>query len=166
MSLLSPEPGLLFWMMLSFGIVLFVLAKYGFPIILKMVETRRNYIEESLQSARKAQEELAQVKETGEALLANTRKEQALILKETTRKKDILIEQAREEARLEAEKIIVAARDQIYAEKEEAIRSIRNEVSRLSVDLAERILREKLITNEDQMGMIDRLLDEIEISKS
>lgn len=166
MSLLSPEPGLLFWMMLSFGIVLFVLAKYGFPIILKMVETRRNYIEESLQSARKAQEELAQVKETGEALLANTRKEQALILKETTRKKDILIEQAREEARLEAEKIIVAARDQIYAEKEEAIRSIRNEVSRLSVDLAERVLREKLITNEDQMGMIDRLLDEIEISKS
>lgn len=166
MSLLSPEPGLLFWMMLSFGIVLFVLAKYGFPIILKMVETRRNYIEESLQSARKAQEELAQVKETGEALLANTRKEQALILKETTRKKDILIEQAREEARLEAEKIIVAARDQIYAEKEEAIRSIRNEVSRLSIDLAERILREKLITNEDQMGMIDRLLDEIEISKS
>lgn len=166
MSLLSPEPGLLFWMMLSFGIVLFVLAKYGFPIILKMVETRHNYIEESLQSARKAQEELAQVKETGEALLANTRKEQALILKETTRKKDILIEQAREEARLEAEKIIVAARDQIYAEKEEAIRSIRNEVSRLSVDLAERVLREKLITNEDQMGMIDRLLDEIEISKS
>lgn len=166
MSLLSPEPGLLFWMMLSFGIVLFVLAKYGFPIILKMVETRHNYIEESLQSARKAQEELAQVKETGEALLANTRKEQALILKETTRKKDILIEQAREEARLEAEKIIVAARDQIYAEKEEAIRSIRNEVSRLSIDLAERILREKLITNEDQMGMIDRLLDEIEISKS
>lgn len=166
MSLLSPEPGLLFWMMLSFGIVLFVLAKYGFPIILKMVETRHNYIEESLQSARKAQEELAQVKETGEALLANTRKEQALILKETTRKKDILIEQAREEARLEAEKIIVAARDQIYAEKEEAIRSIRNEVSRLSIDLAERVLREKLITNEDQMGMIDRLLDEIEISKS
>ena len=166
MSLLSPEPGLLFWMMLSFGIVLFVLAKYGFPIILKMVETRRNYIEESLQSARKAQEELARVKETGEALLAHTRKEQALILKETARKKDILIEQAREEARLEAEKIIVAARDQIYAEKEEAIRSIRNEVSRLSVDLAERVLREKLITNEDQMGMIDRLLDEIEISKS
>ena len=166
MSLLSPEPGLLFWMMLSFGIVLFVLAKYAFPIILKMVDTRHNYIEESLQSARKAQEELARVKETGEALLANTRKEQALILKETTRKKNILIEQAREEARLEAEKIIVSAREQIHAEKEEAIRSIRNEVSRLSVDLAERILREKLTTNEDQMRMIDRLLDEIEISKS
>ncbi len=166
MSLLSPEPGLLFWMMLSFGIVLFVLAKYGFPIILKMVDTRHNYIEESLQSARKAQEELARVKETSEALLAHTRKEQALILKETARKKDILIEQAREEARLEAEKIIVTARDQIHAEKEEAILSIRKEVSRLSIDLAERILRDKLITNEDQMGMIDRLLDEIEISKS
>lgn len=166
MSLLSPEPGLLFWMMLSFGIVLLVLAKYGFPVILKMVDTRHNYIEESLRSARKAQEELARVKETGEALLVNTRKEQAEILKETIRKKDVLIEKAREEARTEAEKIIAAARDQIHAEKEVAIRSIRNEVSRLSVDLAERILREKLVTNEDQMGMIDRLLDEIEISKS
>ena len=118
MSLLSPEPGLLFWMMLSFGIVLLVLAKYGFPVILKMVDTRHNYIEESLRSARKAQEELARVKETGEALLANTRKEQAEILKETIRKKDVLIEKAKEEARTEAEKIIAAARDQIHAEKE------------------------------------------------
>lgn len=166
MSLLSPEPGLLFWMMLSFGIVLFVLVKYGFPIILKMVDTRHNYIEESLRSARKAQEELARVKETGEALLAKTRKEQAEILKETSQKKELMIEKAREEARVEAEKIIVAARDQIHAEKEEAIRSIRNEVSRLSIDLTERILREKLVTNEDQMRMIDRLLDEVEISKS
>lgn len=166
MSLLSPEPGLLFWMMLSFGIVLFVLAKYGFPIILKMVDTRHNYIEESLQSARKAQEELARINETGEALLAKTRKEQAEILKETLLKKEHMMEKAREEARVEAEKIIVAARHQIHAEKEEALRSIRNEVSRLSVDLTERILREKLVTNEDQMRMIDRLLDEVEISKS
>lgn len=166
MSLLSPDPGLLFWMLLSFGIVLFVLGKYGFPIILKMVDKRHNYIEESLQYAREAQEELAKVKETGEALLAQTRKEQALILKETARKNDILIEYAKEEARKEADKIIIAARNQIQAEKEESIRTIRNEVSRLSIDLAERILREKLITNEDQMRIIDRLIEEIEISKS
>ena len=118
MSLLSPEPGLLFWMMLSFGIVLFVLGKYGFPVILKMVDKRYNYIEESLQSARKAQEELARVKETGEALLIQARKDQALILKETARKNEILIVQAREEAQKEAEKIIIAARNQIQTEKE------------------------------------------------
>jgi F-type H+-transporting ATPase subunit b len=166
MSLLSPEPGLLFWMMLSFGIVLFVLGKYGFPVILKMVDKRYNYIEESLQSARKAQEELARVKETGEALLIQARKDQALILKETARKNEILIVQAREEAQKEAEKIIIAARNQIQTEKEEAIRSIRNEVSRLSIDLTERILREKLSTNEDQLRLIDRLFEEIEISNS
>ena len=166
MSLLSPEPGLLFWMMLSFGIVLFVLGKYGFPVILKMVDKRYNYIEESLQSARKAQEELARVKETGEALLIQARKDQALILKETARKNEILIVQAREEAQKEAEKIIIAARNQIQTEKEEAIRSIRNEVSRLSIDLTERILREKLSTNEEQLRLIDRLFEEIEISNS
>jgi F-type H+-transporting ATPase subunit b len=153
-------------MMLSFGIVLFVLGKYGFPVILKMVDKRYNYIEESLQSARKAQEELARVKETGEALLIQARKDQALILKETARKNEILIVQAREEAQKEAEKIIIAARNQIQTEKEEAIRSIRNEVSRLSIDLTERILREKLSTNEDQLRLIDRLFEEIEISNS
>src|SRR5690606_25428543 len=110
MSLLSPEPGLLFWMMLSFGIVLFVLGKYGFPVILNMVDKSYNYIEESLQSARKAQEELARVKETGEALLIQARKDQAFSLKETARKNESLIVQAREEAQKEAEKIIIAPR--------------------------------------------------------
>ena len=82
MSLLTPEPGLLFWMLISFGITVFLLVKFGFPMILKSVEKRKNYIEESLLAARKAHEELAGIKETSEAILAQTRKEQADILKE------------------------------------------------------------------------------------
>lgn len=166
MSLLTPEPGLLFWMLVSFGITVFVLAKFGFPAILKSVEKRKNYIEESLLAARKAHEELAGIKETGEAILAQARKEQADILKEASLTRDKMIEKAREEARLESEKMIDAARRQIGAEKDEALRSIRNEAAALSLALAEKILREKLGTEQEQQRMIDRLVNEIEISKS
>lgn len=166
MSLLTPEPGLLFWMLISFGITVFLLAKFGFPAILKSVEKRKDYIEESLLAARKAHEELAGIKETGEAILAQARKEQAEILKEAAQRREAMIEKAREDARLESEKVIASARRQIGAEKEEALRSIRNEAASLSLTLAERILREKLGTEQEQKKMIDRLLNEIDISKS
>ena len=165
MSLLTPEPGLVFWMLISFGIVVFVLVKYGFPVILQMVEKRKEYIENSLLSARKAHEELEKVKETSEALLAQTRQEQAEILKETSKIREQILEKAREEARQESEKIVVAAREQIRIEKEDALRSIRGEITTLSVDIAEKVLREKLGSEDEQMNMIDRLLDEMNISK-
>ncbi|HOO95669.1 MAG TPA: F0F1 ATP synthase subunit B [Proteiniphilum sp.] len=166
MSLLTPELGLLFWMMISFGIVLLILARYGFPVILKAVEKRKNYIEASLVAAREAQEELGKVVQTGERMLAEARRDQHAILKETTRLKEQLIEEARAAAAAESEKMLALARKKIEAEQEEALRTIRSEVSTLSVELAERILREKLGDEQEQMKMIDRLLDEVDISKS
>lgn len=166
MSLLTPEPGLLFWMLISFGITVFVLAKFGFPTILKSVEKRKNYIEESLLAAQKAHEELASIKEIGETILAQARKDQADILKEASLKRDKMIEKAQEEARMEAEKLIASARRQFLAEKEEAFRSIRNEAAILSLALTERILRKKLGTEEEQKSMINRLFNEIDISRS
>lgn len=166
MSLLTPEPGLLFWMMISFGIALLILVRYGFPVILKAVEKRKNYIEASIRAAREAQEELGKVVETGERMLTEARREQNAILKETTRLKEQLIGEARAGAAAESEKMLAAARSRIEAEREEALRTIRREVSTLSVQLAERILRERLGDEQEQMKMIDRLLDEVDISKS
>ena len=166
MSLLTPEPGLLLWMTISFGIVVLILVKYGFPTILESVNQRNNYIEESLKSAREAKEELAKVKETSELILADARKEQKVILKEASRLSEQIMNEARENAVMESDRILAKARTQINAEKEEALKSIRSEVTKLSVALTEKILREKLSSEKEQMGMIDRLLDEIEISKS
>jgi len=166
MSLLTPEPGLVFWMLISFGIVLFVLMKYGFPVILKMVDQRRTYIEESLLSAQKAHEELATVKQTSEKLLARTRQERATILKETSLLRDQMMEKARNDARKEADKMIDEARKQIETEKEKALLSIREEAAILSLNLTEKILREKLGTKEAQLALIDRLLDETDLTKS
>jgi|SRR5690554_3358269 len=166
MSLLNPEPGLIFWMTISFGIVVFILVKFGFPPILKSVEKRNNFIEESIKSAREANEELSKVKESGEKLLADARKEQKALLKEADRLRELIISEARESAAKESEKIMEKARLQIHSEKEEALKSIRSEVTKLSIALTEKILREKLSSKDDHMSMIDRLLDEIEVSKS
>jgi len=166
MSLLTPDSGLLFWMLLSFGIVVFVLTKYGFPIILKMVEDRKAFIEESLLMAEKARIELQEVKTEGEQILANARKEHQAILAEAALLKEKLIMNARNAAQIEANKVIAESRQLIHFEKEEALRDIRNQVAEISLNIAEKIMRNKLSERGEQQKMIERLLDEVTVSKS
>lgn len=166
MSLLTPDSGLLFWMLISFGIVVFVLAKFGFPIILKMVEERTNFIEESLLKAEKARTELDSVKVEAELILEKARNEHQKIMNEASQLREALIQEAKTKAIGEADKIIENARLQIQSEKEVAIRDIRKQVAGLSVDIAEKVLRNKLDKKEEQLGMIQRLIDEMNISKS
>jgi F-type H+-transporting ATPase subunit b len=166
MALLLPESGLLFWMLLSFGVVVFVLVKFGFPVILKMVDERKTYIDESLLVAKQTYEQMAAVKAQGEAIVDDARREQAKILKDATQTRDQIVNEAKEKALIEASKIIEEARKQITAEKEDAIRDIRRQVAALSVDIAEKVLRGQLDKKDEQMVMIDRLLDEVNVSKS
>ena len=166
MALLLPESGLLFWMLLSFGIVVFILTKYGFPVIIKMVEERKTYIDESLLVAKQTYEQMAVVKAQGVALVDEARREQANILKDATVTRDLLIKEAKDKAGVEAAKIIDEARKQILAEKEDAIRDIRRQVAALSIDIAEKVIRGQLDKKDEQMVMINRLIDEINVSKS
>ena len=155
MSLLLPDSGLLFWMFLSFGIVFVILAKYGFPVIIKMVEGRKTYIDQSLEVAREANAQLSKLKEEGDALVAAANKEQGRILREAMEERDKIVHEARKQAEMDAVK------QQIQIEKDEAIRDIRRQVAVLSVDIAEKVLRKSLEDKEAQMGMIDRMLDEV-----
>lgn len=161
MSLLLPDSGLLFWMLLSFGVVFVVLAKYGFPVITKMVEERRSYIDRSLQVAREANEQLAHLKAESEALVASANKEQGRILREAMHERDAIIAEARKQAEVAAQKELEETRRQIRQEKEEAIRDIRRQVAILSVDIAEKVIRKSLDGQQNQMEMIDRILDEM-----
>ena len=161
MSLLLPDSGLLFWMLLSFGIVFVVLAKYGFPVITKMVEERKAYIDRSMNMAREANEQLSKVKEESEALITAANKEQGRILREASQERDRIIADARKQAELAAQKELDEIRIQIQQEKEEAIRDIRKQVAVLSVDIAEKVLRKNLEKGNEQMEMIDRMLDEM-----
>lgn len=166
MSLLTPDFGLLFWMLLSFGIVFFILAKFGFPVITKMVEERKTYIEKSLDAAQEANRQLAEIKTQSEAILADAQKEQVKILAEAASTRDRIINEAREQARVEGKKELEEIRKQIQAEKDEAIKDIRRQVAVLSVDIAEKVLRHELDNQKEQMELIDRLLDETIVSKS
>ena len=161
MSLLVPDSGLLFWMLFSFGIVFFVLAKFGFPIITKMVEERKQYIDHSLIVAKEANEQLANIKAEGESILTKANEEQVRILKEAAEARERIVREAKEQARIEGDKILAEVRRQIQTEKEDAIRDIRQQVAVLSVDIAEKVLRKNLNTDKEQMAMIDRMLDEL-----
>jgi F-type H+-transporting ATPase subunit b len=165
-AILTPDLGLLFWMLLAFAVIFFVLAKYGFPAITNMVEERKQYIDESLKKAHEASERLENIKQEGEAILQEAREKQALILKEAAETREAIVEKAQEKAREESARLLEDAKMQISAEKQNAIRDIRSQVAELSVQIAEKILRDKLSTDAAQMDMIDRLLDEISVDNN
>ena len=139
----------------------FVLAKFGFPIITKMVEERKQYIDHSLIVAKEANEQLANIKAEGESILTKANEEQVRILKEAAEARERIVREAKEQARIEGDKILAEVRRQIQTEKEDAIRDIRQQVAILSVDIAEKVLRKNLNTDKEQMAMIDRMLDEL-----
>lgn len=163
MDLLIPESGLLFWMTLVFVIVFLILWKWGFPAIVKMVNDRKSFIDESLRKAHEANERLANIQKEGESLLQQAREKQAEILREAATSRDAIVGQAQEKAKDEGARLLNEAKAEIEAEKQNAIRDIRSQVAELSVQIAEKILREKLSKDSAQMDMIDRLLDEVSV---
>lgn len=166
MGLLTPDPGLIFWMIIIFGVVFFLLAKYGFPVIIKMVDDRKAYIDNSLKAAREANEKLANIQAESERILAKAQEEQSRILNEAATTRDRIISEARERARAEGDRMMAEIKKQVETEKECAIRDIRRQVAVLSVSVAEKVMRAKLADGKAQTELIDRLLDEmIETSK-
>ena len=160
-SILTPDLGLLFWMLLAFLVVLFFLVRFGFPAIINTVEKRKQYIDESLAKAHEASDRLLHIKQEGETLLQEAREQQAKIMKEAAETRDAIVEKAEEKARQESARIIAEAKQQIAFEKQEAIRDIRSQVAELSVNIAEKILREELSSEKAQQANINRLLDEV-----
>ncbi len=161
MDLLIPDSGLLFWMTLVFLIVFFILWKFGFPAIVKMVNERKAYIDESIKKAHEANEKLANIQKEGESILQEAREKQATILKEAANTRDAIVEKAQEKAREEGARLLNDAKTQIETEKQNAIRDIRAQVAEFSVQIAEKILKQNLSSDAKQMELVDRLLDEV-----
>ena len=161
MSLLLPDSGLLFWMTLVFLVVFFILKKWGFPSIIKMVNERKEYIDESLAKAEEANLRLANIQKQGEELLMEAREKQAQILREASETRDTIVGQAQEKARDESARILSEAKAEIESQKKAAIRDIRLQVAELSVQIAEKILHKELSTSAEQTQLINSLLDEV-----
>ena len=165
MSLVTPDSGLLFWMVIIFGVVFFILAKFGFPVITDMVRKRTESISQSLKLAGEARAELAELNKEQSELLLQAKKEQARVLEDAAKVKASIIEQAKVQAREEASRILDQARTQIAAEKESALRDVRKEVALLSVSVAEKVLKKSLSDADGQSALVDRLVDEVSSSK-
>lgn len=160
-AILTPDFGLFFWMLVAFLVVFFLLAKFGFPVITGMVQERKDFIDESLRKAHEASEKLENIKQEGEAILQEAREKQAQIMKEAAETRDTIVQKAQEKAKDEGARLLSEAKAEIEAEKQNAIRDIRGQVAELSVLIAEKVLREKLDTETQQMELIDRLLNEV-----
>lgn len=165
MDLLIPSSGQLFWMSLTFLVVLCILWKFGFPVIVNMVNERKAFIDDSLQKAREANEKLANIQKEGESILQQAREKQALILKEAAATRDSIVEDAQQKAREEGNRLLEEARHEIESEKKAAISEIRNQVAELSIQIAEKVVRKNLSDDKAQMELIDRMLDEIPSNK-
>ena len=160
MSLITPDFGLLFWMVIIFGVVFFILAKFGFPVITKAVRQRSDHIEESLRAAEEARASLEQAARRREEMLSQTRAEQGRILQEASRTGEEIIAKARETAKSEAAEIIRSARADIENQKETALRELRSQVSALGVAVAEKIVRKEMESTPEQLDLLQRYADE------
>lgn len=165
-SILTPDLGLLFWMLLAFLVVFGVLVKFGFPAIINMVNSRKQYIDDSLKKAHEASARLENIQLEGEAMLQQARQKQAEILKEAADTRDAIVAKAQEQARHEAARLIEEAKADIAQAKSAALSEIRAQVAELSVSVAEKILRSELSDANRQMTTIDRLLDEVAVEEN
>lgn len=166
MSLLTPDFGLFFWMLICFLTVLFILGKFGWPVITGMINKRGEEIEESIQKANEANARLEGTNAETERLLQESKNERVELLKEANRERDKIIADAQAKAQEEAKKIIERANESIQLEKSNAIKEIRQQVAELSVEIAEKVVRNQLSDNKSQVEMINKLLDEVNVAKS
>ena len=110
MDLLIPNSGLLFWMTLVFLIVAVIVIKFGFPVIINMVNERKEYIDDSLRKAKEANQKLSNIQKEGESVMQQAREQQALLLKEATATRDAIVGKAQDKAHEESARIIAEAK--------------------------------------------------------
>jgi len=160
MDLMIPDSGLLFWMLIAFGILFLILARFGWPAITGMVERRNKRIDKALSDAAAARQLLATLKLQEERILQQSREEQEKLLEQTRALRQQLIEEAKAAAEKESKILIEKGREQLQLEKEVAMQEIRIQVAALSIEIAEKLLRQQLTKETSQRELIDRLLDE------
>jgi F-type H+-transporting ATPase subunit b len=160
MQLLTPDLGLLIWTLLAFLIVFFLLKKFAWPAIIKGLSEREANIANSIASAEKIKLEMAQLKNDNEALLTKAREERAILLKEAKETKDKMINDAKDEAKAQAAKILADAQASINQQKMAALTEIKNQVGNLVIEVSEKVLRRELSDKKVQETYIRQLAED------
>ena len=154
MELFTPELGLVFWMFIAFAILFIVLWKWGWPVILKNMDERADTIDKGVEYAKEAKAQLDSARADAQKYIDEARKQQAEMLRDAAKMKSQIIE--------EAKKVMDAAKVSIEQSRKEAELQFRNEVSKFSLDIAEKMVRNNLQSDKAQSELVNKLLDEIE----
>ncbi len=162
MELFTPDFGLIFWMFVSFAVLFIILWKFGWPVILNGIDSRADLIDKGVEYAQNAKEQLDHAREEADKYIADARRQQAELLREADKMKTQIIEEAREAAQKEAQKVMDAAKVSIEQSRKEAEQNFRNEVSAFALDIASKVVRNQLADEKAQTKLVNTLLDEIE----
>jgi F-type H+-transporting ATPase subunit b len=162
--LVSPDPGLFIWSTVAFLLLFFLLSKYAWKPIVKALDERERSIEDALSKAEMAKAEMAKLINENEELLKEARLERDKILKEAKEIKDQMITDAKDQAKIEGVKLIEGAKEEINNQKLAAMAEIKNQVSTLSLDIAEKLLRRQFADQDKQQALVNDLLKEVKLN--
>lgn len=161
MELVNPGIGLIFWMTLAFGVVLWILAKFAWKPIMKSLHEREKSIDEALHEADKARQEMKELKFNNEQLMADAKEQRDDILKQARKIRDNILEEAKIKAHEEAQRMIESARDSIQNEKMAVMVQMKNEIARLAIDVAEKLLQHELADRKKQQELAEDLIRKV-----
>jgi F-type H+-transporting ATPase subunit b len=164
MELVTPGLGLIIWTTLVFLILLVLLRKFAWKPIMVAVKTRETDIENALNSAKEAKEEIAALTATNEELLKEARAERDEILRIARDTKDQIVSEAKSKAKEEGSRLILAAKETIQNEKLAAITELKNQVATLSIEIAEKVIRHELSSSEQQKALAESLVKEVSLN--
>jgi len=164
MDLIIPSGGLIFWQLLGFLALLFILIKFAWKPMLASLAERESSIEEALQSAEKARNEMSNLKSENEKLLQEARKERDLILKKAHEASAKMIEDAKTEASKQGAQLIANAKAVIETEKKAALSEVKNQVALLTLEVTEKLLRKQLADDKAQAALVDQFIKDLKIN--
>ena len=164
MELINPGIGLIFWMTISFLLLLYVLGKFAWKPIMKALKNREDNIENALMAAETTRQEMKDLKSEHLQLLADARDEKDKMLRDAKAIKESIIEKSRTEANAEYNRIIESAKESIHFEKMAAITDLKNQLAQLSIEIAEKVLAEELSQTDKQKQLINKLIGEVKIN--
>ena len=164
MQLVTPGIGLLFWMLISFSLVMFVLGKYAWKPIMKGIHQREDTIEKALEAANEAKKEMLKLKAGNEQLLRDAKDERDALMRDARKVKEAILEEARSKANEEAARIMENARENIQFEKMAAINELKNQIATISIEIAEKLIGKELQNKKSQQELTEKLLKEVKIN--
>jgi F-type H+-transporting ATPase subunit b len=164
MQLVTPGIGLIFWMLVSFSLVLFVLGKYAWKPIMKGIHQREDSIERALEAANEAKKEMLKLKAGNEQLLRDAKDERDALMRDARKVKEAILDEARVKANEESARILENARENIQFEKMAAINELKNQIATISIEIAEKLIAKELENKEQQQRLTEKLLKDVKIN--